>query len=260
MEHQIITGGTRVGSRAELRVIAATSARLPMGPRPSDREDSRRRSRYLLIAHPRKGLVLVDSGVGPSMIPTRGRGLTPIGLLSPWDLLAAIEVSPIHLTAAVVTGPEEDRLCNLARLPAGVPVFCDDRLRRKATSGGVVSRVSRNPAALLGRAEASLQSLHVLPRVSWLGVEGHDLFGDGSCLLIPLDDRPTGSLALLMPQVERIAHPLVYLTRPDLQITAENGRRALETMPPTIRRLMKLDCRVLHSADPAPTEIDVIEI
>jgi hypothetical protein len=263
VEHQVVPAGTRIGT-ADLRVIAVTSTRLPIGPRPQRGADRRPRSRYLLVSHAGGGLALVDSGVGPSMVPKRGRGVAPVGLLGPWDFLAAIEVSPVQLTSVVLTGLERERVSNLGRLPAGIPVYCDDHVIRRGLHGGRVplmkTLTGRIHRAQLGRAADNLRAVDWLPPASWHGVRGFDLFGDGACLLIPLSDRRSGHLGLLMPRVERLADPLVYLTRPDLRISAEDGNRALEAMPPEIRQLMRLGCRVMHAADPDPTELDVVEI
>ncbi|MBP0482151.1 hypothetical protein [Sagittula salina] len=276
MQHRVLSGGVPVaetttpapesrGARApELRVIAATSTRLPVGSRREGEDDRRARSRYLLVSHPEGGLVLIDGGAGPGMVPRRGRGLTPVGLLTPWDLLAAIEVSPIQLTGAVATGLDPDRVSNFGRLPQGIPLYCCDRAFAAATSGGIAGGLPRpatqGPGASLGKARTALQPVSALPEAAWHGVTGRDLFGDGSCLLIALTDRTTGHIAVLMPRVERIAHPMLWLTRPDLRITAEDGNRALRGMPEVVRRLMKLDARLFHAADPGSTEIDVAEI
>lgn len=263
MEHQVIPDGQRVGA-AELRVIAATSTRLPMGPRPKQGADLRSRSRFLLLSHPEQGLTLVDSGVGPTMIPRHGRGSKTIGLFSPWDLLSTVELSPVHLNAVVVTGLEKDRISNLGRLPADIPVYCDDRALQRIWGGGLRDTMrglaGRGHAARLGRARDNLRAANWLPEAVWQGVQGFDLYGDASCLLVPLSDRPTGHLALLMPRVEGLADPLVYLTRPNLRISSDAGGRALGGMPAEVRTLMRLGCRIIHAADPDQTELDLIEI
>lgn len=263
MEHQVIPGGEPVSgpvaAPVELRVVAATSTRLPIGPRP-EAGDSRPRSRYLLISHPTRGLTLVDSGVGPAMVPSRGRGLNALGLLTPWDLLAAIEVSPGQISAVVLTGTEAERVSSLSRLPAGIPVLADARAVAQMRGGALARVTGRDRGAHLGRALEQLRPADTLPRSQWHGVEGFDLFEDGSCLLIPLSDRPSGHMALMMPRVERVPDPMLWLTRPDLRITGDAGAKALTALPREIRRLMKLGARVMHAADPEPTDIDVIEV
>lgn len=212
-----------------------------------------------MVSHPDRGLVLVDGGAGPSMVPSRGRGLKPVGLFTPWEFLSAIEVSPVHLRCVVVTGPEEDRVSNLDRLPTSVPVYLDAAVLARHHAG-LLGKWIKGKGLPFNPDRQDLRSVDDMPLTGWGGVPGYDLFGDGSCLLIALDDRRSGHLAVLMPRVEGQAEALVYITRPDLRIASDSGTRALETMPKVIRTLMKQGARVMHSADPDQTSLDVIEI
>ena len=244
--------------RTDLRVLAATSARVPIGNASHDRL----RSRFLRIAHPRRGVTLVDGGAGSALVPRRLRGTNRVHLLTPWDLLAALDVPPARIRHAVLTGIAPDRLCNLERLPPDVPIYTDPTILRHVTAR--VSRLAGRltataPTRLLGRARDALVTIDTLPPAAWSGIGGNDLFGDGSCLLLRISEAEGGAIALLMPRVERIAEPVLYITHPSFRFAGADRAHALANLPGLLKDIMALGCRVLHAADPDPSPIDIVE-
>jgi len=175
--------------------------------------------RYGLFEHPREGLILVDTGYTEALFQARGASIAA------YRRLLRPRLDPANLPAA--------RLASLGATTSDVRHVILTHLHADHVCGAAAFtraafHVTRASLEFLDRAslvEQHRQALYkiLLPmdfkdRLSVIDDDGqinspgelgagYDIFGDGSCLVVPLPGHMTGHAGVLWPQRAR---PLLY--------------------------------------------------
>lgn len=167
--------------------------------------------RFGIIDRGSDGICLVDTGYGPTVTSnaTRRRSMKFHNWLlsprlvdggQPLDALARLGKSPADVRTIVLTHFHPDHVANLTLFPTARILACGRAARTIETLGafgrmrhGIFSELL--PADLLARIEP-IEACPTKP--TWTRLDlGHDIFGDGSYLAIPLPGHALGHTGLL---------------------------------------------------------------
>jgi len=178
------------------------------------------RVRYGVLRHPRFGVILIDTGIGPAALTGPGRPLMMRAYAAalryqlqpdhaPAVVLAALGVQPADVTTILLTHFHADHVARLAEFPRAriithAPTLAAIRaapLRRNLAHGIF-------PSLLPADLETRLTCFADLPRRALpFGGDGADVLGDGSCLAVDLPGHATGHVGLAFDHLPR---PLLY--------------------------------------------------
>lgn len=148
----------------------------------------------VMVQHTR-GVLLFDAGFGREVTrhfsgePAPMRALSrfeldPAGVLV--DQLPAVGIDPSQLLGVVLTHAHWDHVSGLADLP-GVPVWVNEDERRFVDEGGLATTLAR----ALGPINYQIYRYESGPY--WGFERSHDVFGDGSVVLVPAGGHTPGS-------------------------------------------------------------------
>lgn len=151
----------------------------------------------LLVRHPR-GDVLIDAGLGRDIeermraFPLPFRAMTDIERArSVAEQLADRGYDPARLRGVIATHAHWDHLAGIVELP-GVPVLLPAEERSFIDAGGEVMALTR------GLGDVRYEPYPFEPR-EYLGFPGsHDLYGDGSLVIVPVPGHTPGSVAVFL--------------------------------------------------------------
>ena len=178
--------------------------------------------RYGLFIHPKAGPTLIDTGYTSHCLDRSGRSLalrSYARVLSPQlvtkeqaePFLAHFGLTPADISRVIVTHFHADHVSGLAAFPNA----------RFTASGRAWTQVQRNTAFQNLRHGVFAEllpwdfdtRLDVIEQAAPLEIphlpDGHDIFGDGSVLVVPLHGHADGHFGLLFDQLDR---PLLYAT------------------------------------------------
>lgn len=180
----------------------------------------RLRVRYGLFMHPTAGPTLMDTGYSAHSItaPGRSAGLRLYSrLLAPRlieegqaePFLRRFGLVPRDIATVIVTHFHADHVSALAAFPNARFVGCGsawEKLRRTGAlrnmkHGVFMELIPRD----FGQRLVPVECSPVLKPAALPG--GHDIFGDGSVLAVPLPGHADGHFGLLFPRMDR---PLLY--------------------------------------------------
>ena len=212
--------------------------------------------RYGVFVQPAAGPVLIDTGyTAHSLVaPGRSRWLRAYGrVLAPrlnddgqvQAVLARFDLMPKDITTVIVTHLHVDHVSGLSEFP-NARFYCSraawDSVQRNSAFQNIRHGVF--PELLPGDFANRMIAVEDQPRLPVAHLpDGHDLFGDGSLLAIPLPGHAAGHIGLLFAQ---LSDPLLYAT--DTQwLLAGLPRAARPRLAP---RLISDDYSAMqHSAD-----------
>lgn len=170
------------------------------------------RVRYGVLRHPKQGLWLIDTGIGPQVLSAPGRSLAlrlyagalryrGVAAQAPHAVLERMGLRPRDVAGVIVTHFHADHVARLAEFPMARIIAHGPALARVRAAAdwvnlrhGVFGELI--PAAL----ETRLTCVTRLPRVALpfgMGV-GADLFGDGSCVAMDLPGHAEGHFGIAM--------------------------------------------------------------
>ena len=151
----------------------------------------------LLVRHPR-GDVLIDAGLGRDIeerlraFPLPFRAVTDIERAqSVAEQLAERGYDPAQLRGVIATHAHWDHLAGIVELP-GVPVLVPAEERRFIDTGGAVMGLTR------GLGEVRYEPYAFEPREHLGFPASHDLYGDGSLVIVPAPGHTPGSVAVFL--------------------------------------------------------------
>jgi glyoxylase-like metal-dependent hydrolase (beta-lactamase superfamily II) len=163
-----------------------------------------------LIEHPARGAILWDAGYDPRLLDALRpwpfplyRRITPLFLdpaLAPAAQLARLGVRPADVGHVIVSHFHADHIAGLRDFPAAAIVADADAVDSVAGLGGLAAlRRGFVPALLPDDFAARVRPIYRFdgPPVAPFG-PAHDLFGDGSLLLVRLPGHARGQLGLLL--------------------------------------------------------------
>lgn len=148
----------------------------------------------VVVEHP-QGVLLFDAGFGRDVqrhletVPALMRAISKIAIdpAGPVvDQLSAAGFDPANLLGVVLTHAHWDHVSGLADLP-GVPVWINDEERAFIAEGRHVTALARQ----LG--ELNYRSYRYESGPYWGFPRSHDVFGDGSVVLVPAGGHTPGS-------------------------------------------------------------------
>jgi glyoxylase-like metal-dependent hydrolase (beta-lactamase superfamily II) len=239
--------------------------------------------RYGIFIHPLAGPVLIDTGYTTNSIQGPGRGgwLRAYGRVfapnlnedaQPEPFLRQFGLVPGDITTVIVTHFHADHISGLSEFPNAR--FLSSRaawtsLQRNRNfqniRHGIFAELLPDDFATRRTPieDKPKQSVPHLP-------DGHDLFGDGSVLSIPLPGHAAGHFGLLFPQMEV---PLLYATDTQWLIDAlpRNARprlmprllsddyQAMRRSTDHVQKFRDSGGRVMLCHDDAPSPYDVEE-
>ena len=179
------------------------------------------RVRYGIILHPKQGVFLVDTGIGPAALSYPDRPL-PVRAYAaalryrlleeeaPAAVLERLDLRPRDVAGVIVTHFHADHVARLNEFPMA-RIICHSPALRQIRAATDFANVRHGvfagliPAGLETRMACVTQ---LAPRDAGLaGVVGGDVFGDGSCLAVPLPGHAAWQFGLAFPQMAR---PLLY--------------------------------------------------
>ena len=180
------------------------------------------RVRYGLFIHPKAGPTLIDTGFTSHCLGMSGRSLalrSYVCVLSPKlvtkeqarPFLAHFGLTPADISRVIVTHFHADHVSGLTEFPNA----------RFTATGTAWTKVQRNTAfqnlrygvfaELIPRDFSTRLDVieQAIPKKTAHLPDGHDIFGDGSVLAVPLRGHADGHFGLLFEQLEK---PLLYAT------------------------------------------------
>lgn len=179
------------------------------------------RVRYGILRHPRQGLWLIDTGIGPQALTAPGRSL-PQRLYAaalryrlqesqaPHQVLEDMGLRPRDVAGMIVTHFHADHVARLAEFPMARVVLHGPSLAAVRASSDLANiRHGIFPALIPQGLEQRMACITRLARRDLpfgLG-SGADVFGDGSCLAGDLPGHAAGHFGLAFPALPR---PLLY--------------------------------------------------
>jgi glyoxylase-like metal-dependent hydrolase (beta-lactamase superfamily II) len=178
--------------------------------------------RYGLIDLDRRGLCLVDTGVGPEV--TRGERSAALRLYgsilrpklipdqSPQAILRELGATSADVRLIVLTHFHADHISSLREFARAEIITCGDAARRvMAMSSAAALRHGIFKELIPSGFEPRLRPLQAMKQVptgTVLG-DGYDLFGDASYLAVPLPGHAIGHFGILWRDQ---AGPIIYAT------------------------------------------------
>lgn len=164
----------------------------------------------VIVEHP-QGVLLFDAGFGrearqhverrPALLRVLSDfRVDPAGAVA--DQLAGASLPLTKLAGVVLTHAHADHVSGLADLP-GVPVWLSEEERAFIDHGGSATRVARELGAL------NYRTFRYDSGPYWGFARSHDVFGDGTVVLVPAGGHTPGSTIAFIHTPDGKSHALI---------------------------------------------------
>jgi glyoxylase-like metal-dependent hydrolase (beta-lactamase superfamily II) len=179
------------------------------------------RVRYGVLRHPSQGVFLIDTGIGLQALSAAGRGrmLRAYGAAlryrlvadaAPVAVLARLGVQPSAVAGVIVTHFHADHVACLHDFPQARIIADGPALAHVLAQSALANQrhgifPALLPVDILQRL-VDIRTLPLHPLPEDLG-QGHDIFGDGTCVTVDLPGHAKGHFGLVFPQLR---HPMLY--------------------------------------------------
>jgi glyoxylase-like metal-dependent hydrolase (beta-lactamase superfamily II) len=162
--------------------------------------------RYGVFTHPREGLVLIDAGWATAR-PGDSLALRLYHALMPAQVQADQSPALLKPARVLLSHLHADHVGCLRDLPPDIPVHANTTAWTRAVKGGLgVLRHAVFPELLASQTVIGFDQGPPVELPYGLG-SGHDLFGDGSVLTVPLPGHADGHTGFLFPAFDP---PVLY--------------------------------------------------